>query len=154
MQLVLDNLSTSYMARTADREIAYLQLAMTELVKVVETLLPEPDPEPEPTHPSVARIKFADGGIVPKEDLSDQALLQIRLAIIEQKNKHIGTLENRIANQRKELDHLNNGRSLRNKELEARIDELEVLTKAPASAIDQLRGELTGKLTDFLLKSA
>lgn len=185
MQLVQDNLSTSYMARTVDREIAYLQLAMTELAKVVETVLPEPDPEPTPEdlaameaagiesfedaraklfsvnveHPSVARIKFANGGIVSPNsrygrNLSDQALLQMRLAIIEQKNKHIETLEARIANQRKELDHLNAGRSLRNKELEARIEELELLTKAPASAIDQLREELSGKLLDFFQKSA
>jgi len=202
-------------------DVNCLRIAVTELAKIVERLLPEPEP-PMPTpedlaameaagiesfdeahakvfgkrvdarqvaqrgawwtaqgsgstvgakvtesrvnvqHPTVARIKFANGGIVISGPRgagggSDPRLAELRLqhnAAMDSKNDLIRELEARIANQRKELDHLNNGRSLRNKELEARIAELELLTKAPASAIDQLRGELTGKLTDFLLKSA
>ena len=164
MQHATDYLNESYLARTVGREVTKLQLAMTELLKVVESLLPEPDPEPEPepTHPSVARIKFADGGIVISGPRgagggSDPRLAELRLrhnAELDSKNDLIRELEARIANQRKELDHLNAGRSLRNKELEARIEELEVLAKAPASAINQFREELTGQLLGYFQKSA
>lgn len=186
LQPVQDNLSTSYMARTTDREIAYLQLAMTELVKVVETLLPEPDPEPgvdaqplldqidneirgetnaQPRAWWQAQGRGSTVGVVDKAIRfhratggdSDPRLVALRLqhnAAMDSKNDLIRELEARIANQRKELDHLNSERSLRNKELEARIEELEVLTKAPATAINQLREELTGQLLGYFQKSA
>ncbi|MHD0300137.1 hypothetical protein RCF19_29975 [Rhodococcus qingshengii] len=149
-------------AVAVNRDVNCLRMAVTELAKIVETLLPEPDPEPTPEDlaameaTGVESFKGARAKLfgVPVTAAEFEDLQERYTARISAKNKHIGTLENRIANQRKELDHLNSGRSLRNKELEARIEELELLAKAPATAIDQLREELSGQLLGFFQKSA
>lgn len=146
-------------------EITHLRMAVTELAKIVETLLPEPDPEPgadaqplldqidneirgktnaqprawwtaqgsgrtvgaratesdvNAQHPTVARIKFADGGVVgPSDEVKPAAappnqrsrnaaeLIFRHNAELEKKNDQIANLEKRIFNQRSELAVLN-----------------------------------------------
>ncbi|MCE4161650.1 MULTISPECIES: hypothetical protein [Rhodococcus] len=131
---------------------------MTELLKVVETLLPEPDPEPgaavskvhywergpwwqaqgsgstvgaevtksrvEVEHPTVARIKFADGGVVGPSTAAGPGVTEAtrfgalvgeltlrQNAELAKKNDQIANLETRIFNQRSELAVLNGKQS-------------------------------------------
>lgn len=132
-------------------EVAYLRHAVTELAKIVETLLPEPEP-PTPTpedlaameaagieafedalvklfgvevqHPTVARIKFADGGVVGPSTAAGHGVTEATRfgalvgeltlrhnAELSNKNDQIANLETRIFNQRRELAVLNEKQS-------------------------------------------
>ncbi|MFI8660742.1 hypothetical protein ACIGKR_12190 [Rhodococcus qingshengii] len=182
MHPVKKHLRLSLTATRRDSEIAHLQLAVTALVNIVETLLPEPEP-PAPTpedlaameaagvgsfedahaklfgtvddrvrvkvneqrgawwqaqgsgstvgarvmesrvdvqHPTVARIKFADGGVVgqssssTKPDARERNSAELILrhnAELEKKNDQIANLKTRIFNQRSELAVLNGKQS-------------------------------------------
>ena len=150
-------------------EVEYLRRAVTELAKIVETLLPEPEPTPDPVgamckqvddrvqskvhywergpwwqahssgstvgarvteslvnveRPTVARIKFADGGVVGPSTAAGPGVTEATRfgalvgeltlrhnAELANKNDQIANLETRIFNQRRELAVLNEKQS-------------------------------------------
>ncbi|MGW6658874.1 hypothetical protein [Rhodococcus sp. NPDC055024] len=169
IQKVAAELQNSRLAATNGLEVKALRRAVTELAKIVETLLPEPEPTPDPVdamckqvddrvqpkvhywergpwwqaqgsgstvgarvteshvnvqHPTVARIKFADGGVVGPSTAAAPGVseatrfgalvgeLTLRHnAELANKNDQIANLETRIFNQRRELAVLNGKQS-------------------------------------------
>lgn len=169
IQKVAAELQNSRLAATNGLEVKALRRAVTELAKIVETLLPEPEPTPDPVgamckqvddrvqskvhywergpwwqaqgsgstvgaevtksrveveHPTVARIKFADGGVVGPSTAAGPGVTEATRfgalvgeltlrhnAELANKNDQIANLETRIFNQRRELAVLNEKQS-------------------------------------------